>query len=280
MALGVGQLAVEHGPDLIDPVGELEAAVLDVHDRLAVRHEAAVDIGDARPSGLLVLVAARAAPTPSDFSLRCRAERSMPMKAAVREMLPPKRMIWAFRYSRSNTSRASRSGRAMIRSDRPSPPRRRWRDLGRQHLGGDRLGRIAGRPGSASARRCCAAGGRCRARRGPAAWRWRPRRAARRGRPWRRADALDEIVDQLGDVLAPLRQARHAHRHHVQAVEQVLAEAARGDLLAQVARGRGDHPHVDLHVVCRRRRGGSAARPAPAGCGPGVSRGMSATSSR
>ena len=40
----------------------------------------------------------------------------MPMKAAVREILPPKRMIWALRYSRSNTSRASRSGRAMIRS--------------------------------------------------------------------------------------------------------------------------------------------------------------------
>ncbi|MNW13965.1 hypothetical protein D3C71_2120570 [compost metagenome] len=31
-------------------------------------------------------------------------------------MLPPNRMIWADRYSRSNTSRASRSGRAMMRS--------------------------------------------------------------------------------------------------------------------------------------------------------------------
>ena len=40
----------------------------------------------------------------------------MPIKAAVREMLPPKRMIWAARYSRSNTSRASRSGSAMVRS--------------------------------------------------------------------------------------------------------------------------------------------------------------------
>jgi len=29
--------------------------------------------------------------------LRCSAERSMPMKAAVREMLPPKRLIWAIR---------------------------------------------------------------------------------------------------------------------------------------------------------------------------------------
>ena len=71
------------------------------------------------------------------------------------------------------------------------------------------------------------------------------------------AEALDEVVDQLGNVLAPLGQPRHAHRHHVQAVEQVLAEAAGGDLLAQVARGRGDHPHVHLHV-------GVAADPAEA----------------
>ena len=41
----------------------------------------------------------------------------MPMKAAVREILPPKRVTWASRYSRSNTSRASRKGRLMI-----SPP--------------------------------------------------------------------------------------------------------------------------------------------------------------
>jgi hypothetical protein len=34
---------------------------------------------------------------PSDFSLRCSAERSMPMNSAVREMLPPNRLIWATR---------------------------------------------------------------------------------------------------------------------------------------------------------------------------------------
>ena len=45
------------------------------------------------------------------------SERSMPMKLAVREILPPKRTIWALRYSRSNTSRASRSGRARMRSE-------------------------------------------------------------------------------------------------------------------------------------------------------------------
>ena len=37
----------------------------------------------------------------------------MPTNSAVREMLPPKRLICATRYSRSNTSRASRSGSPM-----------------------------------------------------------------------------------------------------------------------------------------------------------------------
>ena len=47
MAGRVGQLAAEHGEVLVDPIGELEAAVLDVDDRLAVRNVAAVDVGDA-----------------------------------------------------------------------------------------------------------------------------------------------------------------------------------------------------------------------------------------
>ena len=141
VALGVGQLAAEHRPDLVDAVGELVAAVLDVDDGLAVRDEAAVDIGDRGSSGVLFLAARARRPKPSDFSLRCRAERSMPMKAAVREMLPPKRRIWALRYSRSNTSRASRSGRAMIRSAPRLAGLVGDHGLGRQHVGGDRLGR-------------------------------------------------------------------------------------------------------------------------------------------
>jgi hypothetical protein len=36
-------------------------------------------------------------PTPSAFSLRCSAERSMPTNSAVREMFPEKRLIWAIR---------------------------------------------------------------------------------------------------------------------------------------------------------------------------------------
>ena len=43
-----------------------------------------------------------------------------------------------------------------------------------------------------------------------------------------------------------LAQRRHHAGDHVQAVEEVLAEAARRDLRLQVAVGGGDDPHVDL----------------------------------
>src|SRR5262249_24979162 len=62
----------------------------------------------------------RQAPTPSDFSLRWSADPSIPTTSAVREILPPKRLICAPRYSRSKISRASRSGIPM-RCSPPSP---------------------------------------------------------------------------------------------------------------------------------------------------------------
>src|SRR5450432_2461857 len=43
---------------------------------------------------------------PSILSLRCSAERSMPTKFEVLEILPPKRSICAARYCFSNSSRA------------------------------------------------------------------------------------------------------------------------------------------------------------------------------
>ena len=53
------------------------------------------------------------------------------------------------------------------------------------------------------------------------------------------------MFDQFRDVFAPLGQRRHADRHHRQAVKEVLAELAGGDLGLEVARGRGDDAHVD-----------------------------------
>ena len=68
----------------------------------------------------------------------------------------------------------------------------------------------------------------------------------RRRHPPLGGEAGEEMADQLGNVLAPLAQRREAHRHDVEPVEQILAEAPGGDLLRQVARGRRKHPHVDL----------------------------------
>src|SRR5882672_9819029 len=93
--------------DLVDAVGELESPVLDMDRGFAVRPIAAVDIGNPGHQSM-----------PRALSLRCSAERSIPTNSAVREILPPKRLIWARRYSRSNISRASRSGRPI----RCSPP--------------------------------------------------------------------------------------------------------------------------------------------------------------
>jgi hypothetical protein len=76
----------------------------------------------------------------------------MPTKVAVREMLPPKRVTWASRYSRSNTSRASRSGSCMI-----SPPFSQRSTEGASSLTSlgstsARIGPPPAAPGSAAAR--------------------------------------------------------------------------------------------------------------------------------
>ena len=48
----------------------------------------------ARADMPILASASRLSPIPSAFSFRCKAERSMPMNDAVREMLPEKRLIW------------------------------------------------------------------------------------------------------------------------------------------------------------------------------------------
>ncbi len=67
-------------------------------------------------------------------------------------------------------------------------------------------------------------------------------------------DGLHEIAHELGHVLAPLGQARHSDRHHVEAMKQILAQATRRHLLLKVVAGGGDHAHIDMHL-------GSAAEP-------------------
>ena len=62
------------------------------------------------------------------------------------------------------------------------------------------------------------------------------------------AEAVQIIVDEVGDVLAPLAETRHAQGHDIEAMEQILAQAAGGDLLTQVAAGGGDDANVHLNV--------------------------------
>ena len=60
-----------------------------------------------------------------------------------------------------------------------------------------------------------------------------------------RVELGDEVAAEERDVAAALAQRRERDGHHVEPVEQVLAEGAGGDLLLQVAVGRGDQAHVD-----------------------------------
>src|SRR5205814_7750729 len=47
------------------------------------------------------------------------------------------------------------------------------------------------------------------------------------------------------DVLLALAQGRHEKRHHVEAIEDVLAEISLGDLLFKILVGGGDETYVD-----------------------------------
>ena len=83
-----------------------------------------------------------------------------------------------------------------------------------------------------------------------------------------RGEALEEVAEEQRDVLAPLAQGRHADLDDVEAVVEVLAEAARLHLLAEVAVGGGDDARRRRRCRRCRRRGGSSAPGGPAGASP------------
>ena len=66
-----------------------------------------------------------------------------------------------------------------------------------------------------------------------------------------RGELLDEIVDQDGNVLAPLAERGQADRDHLQPVVEVAAERARLDRLLQVAIGGREDADVDLDRLVR-----------------------------
>ncbi len=69
------------------------------------------------------------------------------------------------------------------------------------------------------------------------------------------ARLVEEVARQHWDVLHPLTQRRQPDRHHVQAIEQILAKLAGADRLAQVAMGRGHDPHVGADRLAPANRG-------------------------
>ena len=63
------------------------------------------------------------------------------------------------------------------------------------------------------------------------------------------AGLLHEVAGQQQDVLAAFAQWRYLDGQHIEAVEQVLAEAALGDHFLQVAMGSAEDAHIDLDLA-------------------------------
>ncbi len=170
----------------------------------------------------------------------------MPTNSAVREILPSKRLICASRYSRSNTSRASRSAR-VIRCSPPLP------------FG---IAGIIEPTSCGSIEAVITASGSPPARiisRSTLLRSWRTLPGQSCDCSTASASAADialgqagglrnlrhEIFDEFGNILAPLGEPRHADRHDRQPMIKILAEFAGGDVGLDVAAGRGDDAHVD-----------------------------------
>src|SRR5207248_2629372 len=67
-------------------------------------------------------------------------------------------------------------------------------------------------------------------------------------------DALEEELRQLRNVVEPIAQRRKLNFHGVQAVEQILAEAALRDLLVQAGIGGREEAHVRPLYLARAHR--------------------------
>ena len=145
----------------------------------------------------------------------------------------------------------------------------------------DRAARSAARPRAAPrARSRCAARARCRARRARGAARAPRRSKPRAGRPSSRAKLAQEVVGEREQVLRALAQRRQVDPDHVEAEEEILAEAPAASARLEVAVGRRDDAHVGAQRLACRRRGGTPGPGARAGASPGSPGDMSPTSSR
>ena len=64
-----------------------------------------------------------------------------------------------------------------------------------------------------------------------------------------RGEPVQEMAREPGDVFPPLAQRRQLDCDDPQAIVQVLAELAPGDLFCQTRVGRGEHTHVDRNPL-------------------------------
>ncbi len=66
-----------------------------------------------------------------------------------------------------------------------------------------------------------------------------------RGRPYWRPNSARNSRASERNILLALAQRRHKERHDIEAIKEVFAEVALGDLLFEILVGRGDEAHVD-----------------------------------
>ena len=62
------------------------------------------------------------------------------------------------------------------------------------------------------------------------------------------AALLEEVLEQVRDILAPVSERQHVQVDHVEPVEQILPERPRRDVRREVAVRRGEHANVDAGV--------------------------------
>ena len=128
---------------------------------------------------------------------------------------------------------------------------------------------MARRRGSSCVRHCCAAGGHFRASRAIAARPTRRRNlAARHARCSRHA--LHEIIDEFGNILAPLGQRRHPMAPPRDGGTGLREARPSSIASVKIARGGPDDPDVDLDLRRAPTRK-NACRPERAGSPPALS---------
>ena len=170
----------------------------------------------------------------------------MPTNSAVREILPPKRLICATQvFTFEHLARvAQRQAHQVLAAIAVRHARHHRADILRQHAGIDhRIWVAAGedhQPLDVVAQLPDVARPIVRLQHRHGVLADAPLRQSGRLR-----NLVHEIVDEVGNILAPLGQRRHADRHNRKPMIEIFAEFALGDHRLEVARRRRHDAHID-----------------------------------